>query len=89
MQVFPDLSMNRFRVVPTIHDITTGLPDFVTLWKQFPGVPGVMNPAFRGDEPGDYLIPGINGDRSFAEMFPDLAGSGGIVMARIPPGESG
>jgi len=89
MQVFPDLPMNRFRVVPTIHDITTGLPDLVTLSKQFLCVPGIMNPAFRCNEPGDYLILGINGDRRFQEMFPDLAGSGGVIMARISAGESG
>ena len=31
MKVFPDQSMNRFRVVSSIHDVTIRLTDFVTL----------------------------------------------------------
>jgi hypothetical protein len=31
VKIFPDLSVNRFRIVSFIHDVTIGLPDFVAL----------------------------------------------------------
>jgi hypothetical protein len=39
-------------------------------------MPGIVNPAFRGDEPGDNLLIGVNRNRSFQEMFSNLPGSG-------------
>jgi hypothetical protein len=39
-------------------------------------MPGIVDPAFRSDEPGDDLLIGVNRDRSFQEMFPNLSGSG-------------
>jgi hypothetical protein len=50
---------------------------------------GIMDPTVRGNEPGDHLLIGINRDRSFAEMFSELAGSFRVIMAAIPAGKSG
>jgi hypothetical protein len=50
---------------------------------------GIMDPAFRSDEPGDYLLIDINRDRSFKEMLSDLTGSDGIIMAGISTGKPG
>jgi len=52
-------------------------------------VPGIVNPTFRSDEPGDHLSFGVDRDRSFQEMFPDFAGSGRVVMTRISAGKPG
>jgi hypothetical protein len=60
MKVFPDQSMNGFRVVSSIHDVTIRLTGFVTLSEQFLGMSGIMDPAFRGNKSGNYLLIGIN-----------------------------
>ena len=52
-------------------------------------MPGIVNPAFRRDEPGDRLFIGINRDRSFQEMLPNFAGSGRVIVTRISTGKSG
>ena len=35
-------------------------------------MPGIVDPAVRGNKTGNHLLLGINGDRSFQEMFSDL-----------------
>ena len=61
----------------------------MTLSEQLLGVFTIVDLAFRSDESGYYLLIGINRDRNFQEMFPDLAGSGGVIMAGITAGEPG
>jgi hypothetical protein len=48
-----------------------------------------VDPAFRGNEPGDDLLFGINRNRCFEEMFSDLTGSFGDVMAAVSAGKAG
>ena len=52
-------------------------------------MPGIVDPAFRSDEPGNYLLIGVNRDRSFQEMFSDLAGSFREIMAAVSARKSG
>jgi len=61
----------------------------MTLPEQFSGMPGIMDPAFGSDEPGDHPLLGIHRDRSFEEMLPNLAGSGRVIMTTVPTGKSG
>jgi hypothetical protein len=53
-----------------------GILGLVTLLEQPVGMPGIMNPAFQCDEPGDNLLIGVDRDRSFQKVFSSLAGSG-------------
>jgi len=53
------------------------------------GVLRVVNPAFRYRESGNYLLIGIDSNRSFQEMFSDFSGSYGVIMTGIPAGEPG
>ena len=46
-------------------------------------MPGVVDPAFWGDESGNYLLIGINRDRSFEEMFPNFSCSLREIMAAV------
>lgn len=50
---------------------------------------GIVDPAVGGNESGDYLLFGINRDRSFEEMFSDLAGSFGEIMTAVPARKAG
>lgn len=52
-------------------------------------MPGIVDSAVRGNEPGDDLLFGINRDRSFQEMFSDFTGSLGEIMAAVPAGKTG
>jgi len=49
----------------------------------------IVDPAFRGDKPGNNLEIGIDRDRSFQEPFSGLTGSPGIVVAGVRAGEPG
>jgi hypothetical protein len=89
VKVFPDQPVNRFRVVSSVHDVAVRLPGIMTLPEQFLGMSGIMDPAFRGNEPGNHLEIGINRDRSFDEMFSDLPGSFGEIVAAITTGKAG
>ena len=81
--------MNCFRVVSPIHHITLWTSYLVTLLEQPGCVPGIVNPAFWSDKPGDNLLFGVNRDRSFQEMFSNLAGSGWVIVTRITAGKPG
>jgi len=61
----------------------------VALSEQFFGMTGIVDPAFRGNEPGNRMKIGINRDRSFDEMFSDLLGSFGEIVAAITTGKAG
>jgi hypothetical protein len=50
---------------------------------------GIVDSAFRCNEPGNNLEISINRDRSFQEMFSDLPGSFGEIMAAIAAGKAG
>jgi hypothetical protein len=50
---------------------------------------GIMDPAFRSNEPGDGLFIGINRDRSFQEMLSNLTSSGGVIIAGISTCKTG
>jgi hypothetical protein len=89
VKVFPDQSMNCFRVVSFIHDVTIGLSDFMTLSEQSLCMPSIVDPAFRGYESGNHLLFGINGYRSFQEMFSDFTGSFRKIMAAVPARKTG
>jgi len=52
-------------------------------------MPGIVNPAFRSDETGNYLLIGIHRDRSFQEMFSSLPGSGWVIVTWISTGKPG
>lgn len=52
-------------------------------------MPSVVDPALRGYESGDHLLIGIDGDRSFQEMFSDLTGSFREIMTAVPTRKSG
>jgi hypothetical protein len=45
-----------------------------------------MDPAVKGNEPGNHLLIGINRDRSCEEMFSDFTGSGRVVIAAVSAG---
>jgi hypothetical protein len=60
IEVFSDKTMNIFRVITSIHDVTNRLSDFVTLPEQFTGMPGIMDLVFGSDEPGDHPLISIN-----------------------------
>jgi hypothetical protein len=49
----------------------------------------VVNPTFRGRKSGNYLLLGIDSNRSFQEMFSDFTCSDGVIMTGIPAGEPG
>jgi hypothetical protein len=49
----------------------------------------VVDPVFRYRESGDYLLIGINSNRSFQEMFSDFPGSNGVIMTGITAREPG
>ena len=44
---------------------------------------GIMDPAFRGDKPGNHLQIGINRDRRFEEMFSNFLGPFRKIVAAI------
>jgi len=50
---------------------------------------GIVDPTVRGNKSGDYLLLGINGDRSFEEMFSELTGPFGEIMAAVTAGKTG
>ena len=52
-------------------------------------MPGIVYPAFRGNESGDHLLIGIDGDRSFQEMFSEFPGSFREIMAAVSARKSG
>jgi hypothetical protein len=52
-------------------------------------MPGIVDPAFRDDKPGQRTLIGIDRNRDFEEMFPDLTGSFGVIVAAVPAGEPG
>ena len=52
-------------------------------------MPGIVNPAFRSDKTGNYLLIGIHRDRSFQEMFSSLPGSGWVIVTWISTGKPG
>jgi hypothetical protein len=52
-------------------------------------MPGIVDPAFGSDKPGDNLLIGINRNRSFQEMFSSLAGSGWVIVTWISAGKPG
>ena len=88
IEVFSDKTMNIFRIIPSIQNVTMRLSDSVTLPEQFAGMPGIMDPAFGRDESGDHPLIGIHRDRGFEEMLANLAGSGRIIMTTVPTGKS-
>jgi len=89
MKVFSDQTMNRFRVVSFIHNITIWLSYFVTLSEQSVCVPGIVDPAIRNDVPGDHPLFGINRDWSFQEMLSNLACSDWVLVTGISAGKPG
>jgi hypothetical protein len=50
---------------------------------------GIMDPAFRGDKPGNHLQVGINRDRRFEEVFSNFSGPFRKIVAAISAGKSG
>ena len=48
-----------------------------------------MDPTVRGDETGNYLSFGINGDRRFEKVFAEFPGSFWKIMAAISAGKPG
>lgn len=52
-------------------------------------MPGIVDPAVRGNESSDDLLFGINRDRSFQEMFSDLTGSFGEIVTAVSAGKAG
>ena len=47
-----------------------------------------MDPAFRGNKPGDHLLFGINWDGCLEEMFSDLTGSFREIVTAVPAGKT-
>jgi hypothetical protein len=83
IQVISDVMMNVFRFIASVRDVTIRFPVIMTESEQFIGIPGIMDPAFRSDDPGDHPQIGINLDRSFQEMLSDISGSGGVILAAV------
>jgi len=75
VQFFSYRSVNAFRIITFVHDIAGRFFRFVTSSQQRPGMSGIVYTAFRRDESDNDLSLGINCDRCFYEMFPDLSGS--------------
>jgi hypothetical protein len=61
----------------------------MALPEDFLGMSGIVDPVVRGNEPGNHLLISINRDRCFQEMFSDLPGSGGIIVATVSAGKTG
>jgi hypothetical protein len=59
-QVISDETMNFFRIIAYVHDVTIRFPVIMALQEQFTGIPGIMDPAFRKDELGDHQHISIN-----------------------------
>jgi len=49
---------------------------------------GIVDSGIGCDKSCDSPKIGIDGDRSFEEMFPNLTGSGRIIMTAIPAGKA-
>jgi hypothetical protein len=47
----------------------------MTLFAEFHGMAGIMDPTVRSDETGNYLLFGINGYRRFEKVFAEFPGS--------------
>ena len=56
MKVLSDQSMNCFRVISFIHDVTIGLSGSVLLSEEFLCAPCIVDSAVRGNKAGNYLL---------------------------------
>jgi hypothetical protein len=79
IQVISDQSVNIFRIVSFIEDVSIRLSRFVTLNEEFFRMRDIMNRLLRDLEPGDDLSVSIDGDRCFQESFSGFPGSPGII----------
>lgn len=81
--------MHFLGIICSVHEITIGFPRFVASLQKNESVLRVVNPAFRYCKSGNYLLIGIDSNRSFQEMFSDFSGSDGVIMTGISAGEPG
>jgi hypothetical protein len=88
LKIFTDKTMYVFGIVTFIHDVTIGFPYFMALSKEFFCMTGIVDSGIGCDKSCDSPKIGIDRDRSFEEMFPNLTGSGRIIMAAITAGKA-
>ena len=79
VQIIPDQSVNIFRIISFIEDISIRLSRSVTLNEEFFRMRDVMDRLLGDLEPGDDLTIRINRDRGFQESFSGFPGSPGII----------
>jgi hypothetical protein len=60
----------------------------MALSKEFFCMTGIVDSGIGCDKSCDSPKIGIDRDRSFEEMFPNLTGSGRIIMAAITAGKA-
>jgi hypothetical protein len=89
IQRFPDESVHFLGVVSPVHEITIRSPRFVASLQKNECMLRIVNPTFRYRESCNYLLIGIDSNRSFQEMFSDFSGSDGVIMTGITAGEPG